>query len=818
MPKIQRTALNVSRAVKRNTINADLKALDALIDTTCAELAVKHKKKKRYFLDAVYQNGVRLSSQSTPINPYNAWKWAKANELHGVGITNYDMTDIARVFGHEYSSLSSEQKKGLVDQYREHKSRNQKYRTPTARSRAQDIAQIYLTVKKLLASLQKGSGVETVLIMVKNWTENVMQPTCYFSNPLMEPFMKTATWGGWDTRNVAAKLEVFALAGFDSSKLYTKRADVTQELKNEIRDFIKANLAEVSGKEKPTMHYEEFDKLITLQNGIVLENWPIGDFCNPSRISNNIEILHTLRDSWWDGQTYFCRLLPEEFADWKKQYQDRLADGSIPPKQRKMHVDAGCPRKKATKATEADQSLSNSDNDPPSNDEPTSIPQPTLQHIRTAPPLMTSSDDSPAVHPSPKTGNGGSKKTASKDRKDRKENASHGHKGSGKKTVIAKKVKSKELVEDTSDESVATGVMEMSMNDSGATLEDGAASAPLVDSSPAHVNNSFNAIGPAAVVDRNFLSPDFLPNNILDVISHPLMNPIVYDLAKTYIMGSDPTLNTYPDLLAAWAQDLGPFFSEDQLKPLIQLIWACDNDRTMDVNNRLHWIDCLFAQCTNFVKGLTKVLSPDLQNLQDLSLEQLGLSLADLAAFSPATPANSADFRAAALLPAPAPLADSTAFSAAAAVSPAPAPPADLTATAVSPTPAPPANSTAFSVAAVSPAPAPPADSTATTVSPAPAPPADLNAFSAAAVSPAPAPPADLTATAVSPTPAPAIPTDSSVTPTDVLQQHCVNVPSSQQNSKPVVVANLSKRCIDYLDPNNIVEGSRARKKKTRVA
>ena len=55
------------------------------------------------------------------------------------------------------------------------------------------------------------------VVLVKDRPENIMDPKIFFTHEEMEPFMNTATRGGWDTHTVLARLEAFAVAEFDAT-------------------------------------------------------------------------------------------------------------------------------------------------------------------------------------------------------------------------------------------------------------------------------------------------------------------------------------------------------------------------------------------------------------------------------------------------------------------------------------------------------------------------------------------------------------------------------------------------------------------------
>lgn len=66
---------------RKAKIDQDLTAWFTETRTKADELAIRHNKKARYFLDAFFQGGARMLHQREKPNPYNAFLHQKALEL-----------------------------------------------------------------------------------------------------------------------------------------------------------------------------------------------------------------------------------------------------------------------------------------------------------------------------------------------------------------------------------------------------------------------------------------------------------------------------------------------------------------------------------------------------------------------------------------------------------------------------------------------------------------------------------------------------------------------------------------------------------------
>ena len=80
------------------------------------------------------------------------------------------------------------------------------------------------------------------------------------------------------------------------------------------------------------MVYDRFGDQITQKYGVVVENWPLKDFCNPSSVKSRIE-LETLYHAWNSGATRFRKLTPDEMTAWENErfQRSRLIITTVAP-------------------------------------------------------------------------------------------------------------------------------------------------------------------------------------------------------------------------------------------------------------------------------------------------------------------------------------------------------------------------------------------------------------------------------------------------------------------------------------------------------
>ena len=72
----------------------------------------------------------------------------------------------------------------------------------------------------------------------------------------------------------------------------------------------------LTGATLTRMAYDRFNELITEKYHVVMRNWPLKQFCNPSAVTSRIE-LELLYNAWESGATYFQKLTHEEMKVWE---------------------------------------------------------------------------------------------------------------------------------------------------------------------------------------------------------------------------------------------------------------------------------------------------------------------------------------------------------------------------------------------------------------------------------------------------------------------------------------------------------------------
>ncbi|KAL0061715.1 hypothetical protein AAF712_011432 [Marasmius tenuissimus] len=345
----QRKAANEARAKKKAEIEDDVREWLADAKKKAEKWAEQYGSTERFFLDMMFQNGVHLTSPRKT-NPYNAFKYFKSRENREAGGVPMNVEALDDLYGDEYDALTDEEKVDMVTQYEAEVSKEEREKIkvlfPSARARAQDVANVIANISAMLDALALRVGIEAMFIIVRNHGDPFMAPTFGWTNEKLRDYMPLAVTGGWDTETVGTHCEGFAIAGCDTSKMATSKRAWGLLLRNEIKLVIDRKLSEVLGVRNPTMEYINFDKKMTYDRGIVCEGWPLEKFAKPSDLGSAPELLERLRNAWLDGSCCFRKLSPEEHSEWRKAYDAKVKTGVIQPKKRRTQKDAGTKRKK----------------------------------------------------------------------------------------------------------------------------------------------------------------------------------------------------------------------------------------------------------------------------------------------------------------------------------------------------------------------------------------------------------------------------------------------------------------------------------------
>ncbi|KAK1234284.1 hypothetical protein PQX77_002517, partial [Marasmius sp. AFHP31] len=334
------------KIIHRQKAQATRKAINDIVtkweqDTRqlAEQMAGKYGRKVQYFLDLLFRGGVRLSKQQQRTNYFNTFKSVKAHDLCNKGITK-TLLEITKEYKPEYERMSKPERLNIVKRYHELKESEKKGHNPTAKARAQNVTMSIDAIIRILEALSLQVGIDAFVCIVRNRTEDFIEPQWYFSNAAIEKYLSLITWSvPFNVREVGLKLQVFSIAGCDVMKLFMTDKEHVATLSSEIVDLVKEKLDSAAGWVVPHMFYQGFAQQITWNHGVVAANWPVPAFENPSKSTKDIWQLTAIRNTIRNDTEYpiFRKMSDSEWAEWKELYCQAPAAAtgpSSPPRPR----------------------------------------------------------------------------------------------------------------------------------------------------------------------------------------------------------------------------------------------------------------------------------------------------------------------------------------------------------------------------------------------------------------------------------------------------------------------------------------------------
>ena len=142
--------------------------------------------------------------------------------------TPVSLLEIQDDYRDEYDTLTKEERDELVREFKEEKNTMRKIPRATARGRMQDVSNVTRNIRELVSCSQSNVhlsdyvqmsglnlrvGIEGFFCIVRSSPDFHMRPYMYFTSSALEDYMQIAIRKRWDTMEVGAKIEAFAVAG-----------------------------------------------------------------------------------------------------------------------------------------------------------------------------------------------------------------------------------------------------------------------------------------------------------------------------------------------------------------------------------------------------------------------------------------------------------------------------------------------------------------------------------------------------------------------------------------------------------------------------
>ncbi|KAJ4463551.1 hypothetical protein C8J55DRAFT_443785, partial [Lentinula edodes] len=149
-------------------------------------------------------------------------------------------------------------------------------------SATHDSSMTVSCVKKELTRLAARTGNECILVVTRGSLSRFRPPETYCSSEKSESFLSTVmkTSGA----DLAMRMDAFMVLGVEG--VARNHVQILTEMKSKVSALILQKLKQCAGKyEVKKMFYTNFEEHVTRPFGIVVKNWPLKEFKNPSSIS-----------------------------------------------------------------------------------------------------------------------------------------------------------------------------------------------------------------------------------------------------------------------------------------------------------------------------------------------------------------------------------------------------------------------------------------------------------------------------------------------------------------------------------------------------
>ncbi|KAE9406009.1 hypothetical protein BT96DRAFT_987981 [Gymnopus androsaceus JB14] len=232
-------------------------------------------------------------------------------------------------------------------------------------------------VKEELQRLNARTGDESVLFVTRGSLTRFHPAESYCSSDRAEGFLSTVLKTSGE--DIALRMDAYMVLGVEG--VARNHAKALLESKARVAALILQKLKQCAGnQDAKKMFYTNFEDHITRPYGIVIKNWPLKKFKNPSSIHSQAD-LSVLWNTFETGATHFYKMNKGEYQEWETK-----------------EVDA---RRKAEEALQALRDMRAEERSPLEPNDAAERPLPQRNQSPTAPVLPTSINVAPSEPSTP---------------------------------------------------------------------------------------------------------------------------------------------------------------------------------------------------------------------------------------------------------------------------------------------------------------------------------------------------------------------------------------------------------------------------------
>ncbi|KAK7060529.1 hypothetical protein VNI00_001295 [Paramarasmius palmivorus] len=347
----ERLRIRKKQKQKWHELNEAIEGLVNDVRSRCVQIASDFSRKLRYVEDRVFQGGVRMVRPKNRVNAFNAFKSIVAKENRKDGKPKMTASELSQKLKEEYNTFTEEKKAELVERFTQDRQKEVAVPKIASRGLTQEASGLLANIVGLIKTMRLRVGVEAILLVTRNRPEPFMEPYWFITNRAYSDYLTLVAKGGFNLERVGQMMQAFAVAKCEIANLPTTANQKVRALRSSIRESLRSQ-AEDCKRQRGTLdegkevkvHYENFDKLMTYDQGIVLEGWPFKEVKNLSALSSSVRDLQNLQSLISNGECRLRLLSDDEWEAFRVNYEKRASDGEILIPQRSERSDTGVKR------------------------------------------------------------------------------------------------------------------------------------------------------------------------------------------------------------------------------------------------------------------------------------------------------------------------------------------------------------------------------------------------------------------------------------------------------------------------------------------
>ncbi|KAG2051486.1 hypothetical protein BDR06DRAFT_1010431 [Suillus hirtellus] len=303
----------------------EVQAVLCYLEDKAIELARIFKKPRHHYLEQFCLGSKLQCAKQGKTSAWSAWvhfKGVRSNTGNSAQVGHTKMSDIIKDKA-KYDELTEDEKKALVAEFDEFKSRAAKHPPNiTAHTKSTECAKSFQAVRDELEALSQCAGIEAFVFMVRSTSDFQMTPKAFFTSAACEHFMHIYLWH--DAARTATDFETAA----------TNHKNHVIEVKQNICAGLQASLCEVTEDASATVEFTRYEVAIVRKYHIKLVGWNHPQWANPSDLKGRIEALENVVAAIANNT---CRFV-EITADEVEECRQKIADGAVLTPKTKPHL------------------------------------------------------------------------------------------------------------------------------------------------------------------------------------------------------------------------------------------------------------------------------------------------------------------------------------------------------------------------------------------------------------------------------------------------------------------------------------------------